>query len=51
MDAIDSGYIDIVDVEYFSDMEIVDEVIAAAHFKGGYVIVSNHDFKSTILME
>ena len=34
IDAIDSGYIDIVDIEYFSDMEIVDEVIAEAHSKG-----------------
>ena len=51
MEAIDSGYIDIVDVEYFSDMEIVDEVIAEAHSKGIYVIVSNHDFKTTIPME
>ncbi len=51
MEAIDSGYIDIVDVEYFSDMEIVDEIIAEAHSKGIYVIVSNHDFKTTIPME
>ena len=51
IDAIDSGYIDIVDIEYFSDMEIVDEVIAEAHSKGVYVIVSNHDFKTTIPME
>ena len=51
LDAIDSGYIDMVDVEYFSDTEIVDEVIAEAHSKGVYVIVSNHDFKTTIPME
>ena len=51
IDTIDSGYIDIVDIEYFSDMEIVDEVIAEAHSKGVYVIVSNHDFKTTIPME
>lgn len=51
MAAIDSGYVDLVDVEYFSDSEVVDELIAEAHLKGIYVVVSNHDFKSTIPME
>lgn len=51
MTAIDSGYIDLVDVEYFSDTDVVDEVIAEAHAKGVYVVVSNHDFKTTIPME
>lgn len=49
--AIDSGLVDMVDVEYFAGAELVDEVIAEAHAKGVYVIVSNHDFKTTIPME
>jgi 3-dehydroquinate dehydratase-1 len=51
LQAIDSGYIDIVDVEYFFDSEFVAEAIEEAHKKGVYVIVSNHDFKATIPME
>ncbi|MGN0394610.1 MAG: type I 3-dehydroquinate dehydratase [Coprococcus sp.] len=49
--AIDSGYIDLVDVEYFSGADIVERVIDEAHSKGVYVVVSNHDFKTTIPME
>jgi 3-dehydroquinate dehydratase-1 len=51
LNAIDSGYVDIVDVEYFFDSEFVAEAIEEAHKKGVYVIVSNHDFKATIPME
>lgn len=51
IDVIHSGYVDIVDVEYFSGVELVDEIIAEAHSHGIYVIVSNHDFKTTIPME
>lgn len=49
--AIDSGYIDLIDVEFFSEEGFVDEIITAAHEKGVYVIISNHDFKTTIPME
>jgi 3-dehydroquinate dehydratase-1 len=51
MQAIDSGCADIVDVEFFSDPELVCEAIERAHEKGVYVVVSNHDFKTTIPME
>lgn len=48
---IESGYMDIVDIEYFSDRGFVSDAIAAAHEKGMAVIISNHDFKTTIPME
>ncbi len=51
MKAIDSGYIDLVDVEYFSGQDVVERITAEAHHKGVYVISSNHDFKTTIPME
>ncbi|MBP3326907.1 MAG: type I 3-dehydroquinate dehydratase [Coprococcus sp.] len=51
MKAIDSGYIDLVDVEYFSGQDVVERITAEAHNKGVYVISSNHDFKTTIPME
>lgn len=51
MDAIESGYCDLVDVEFFKGNDLVSEIIEAAHAKGIYVIVSNHDFKTTIPME
>lgn len=49
--AIESGYIDLIDVEYFSEDGLVEEVTTVAHEKEIYVIVSNHDFKTTIPME
>lgn len=51
LNAIDSSYVDIVDIEYFFDSDFVAEAIEEAHKKGVYVIVSNHDFKATIPME
>lgn len=51
MKAIDSGYIDLVDVEYFSGQDVVERLTEKAHNKGVYVISSNHDFKTTIPME
>lgn len=51
LQVIDSGYIDLIDVEFFSGSDLVEELIAAAHKRGVYVIVSNHDFKTTIPME
>lgn len=51
MKAIDSGYIDLVDVEYFSGQDVVERITEEAHNKGVYVISSNHDFKTTIPME
>lgn len=49
--AIDTGCIDLLDVEYFADMEFVPEIIEYAHANNVYVVVSNHDFKTTIPME
>ena len=40
-----------IDVEYFYDIPFVTEVIEAAHDHGIKVVVSNHDFKTTIPME
>lgn len=51
LQVIDSGLVDLVDVEYFYDMPFVEQAIEAAHEKGVKVIVSNHDFKTTIPME
>lgn len=51
MSAINSGYIDIVDIEYFQGPDVVSRLTTVAHDKGVYVISSNHDFKSTIPME
>lgn len=49
--AIDSSLVDLVDVEFFMGKELVQELIEKAHKKGIYVILSNHDFKTTIPME
>lgn len=51
IDVVNSGYVDLVDVEYFSGLDIVEHVIGEAHRQGVYVIASNHDFKTTIPME
>ena len=48
---IKSGYADLIDVEYFYDIPFVTEVIETAHAHGVKVIVSNHDFKTTLPME
>lgn len=45
--AAQSGYVDLVDVEAFSGEEIVRSVIQSAHAAGVKVIVSNHDFCQT----
>ncbi|MBM6895797.1 type I 3-dehydroquinate dehydratase [Pseudoflavonifractor capillosus] len=45
--AAQSGYVDLVDVEAFSGEEIVRSIIQSAHAAGVKVIVSNHDFCQT----
>lgn len=45
--AVESGCVDIIDVELFKGEDIVRELIAAAHACGVFVIVSNHDFHGT----
>lgn len=44
---VDSGYIDMIDLELFSGAELVKEASAYAHDKGVKVIMSNHDFAKT----
>ena len=44
---IESGLIDIVDVELFTGEQYVQEIIKTAHKCGVKVIVSNHDFHKT----
>lgn len=45
--AIETGYIDIIDVELFSGDDLVDRIISRAHQYGVKVIVSSHDFQKT----
>lgn len=51
MRVIESGFVDLIDVEYFFDNDFVATAIDAAHANGIKVIISNHDFKTTIPME
>ena len=45
--AAQSGYVDLVDVEVFTDDEIVKQIIESAHAAGVKVVASNHDFFKT----
>lgn len=45
--AAETGFVDLIDVEFFTGDEIVREIIAAAHNAGVKVIASNHDFDKT----
>ncbi|MBS4191441.1 type I 3-dehydroquinate dehydratase [Bacillus sp. FJAT-49705] len=44
---IETGLVDIIDVELFNDEDIVKELVDFAHSHKVYVILSNHDFKKT----
>lgn len=44
---IDSGCVDLIDVELFSGDDIVKEIIRKAHEYGVKAVVSNHDFYKT----
>lgn len=44
---IQSGYVDIIDVELFFHEETANELVTEAHKSGVLVIASNHDFKAT----
>lgn len=46
-EAIDSGFVDLVDVELLIGDETATQLIAYAHAKGVKVIASNHDFRGT----
>lgn len=45
--AVQSGYVDMVDVEVFTGDEIVSRIIKEAHDAGVKVVASNHDFDKT----
>ncbi|OMF86229.1 type I 3-dehydroquinate dehydratase [Paenibacillus sp. FSL R7-0337] len=45
--AVESGLVDIVDVELFQEEAEVRRLIAAAHGQAVFVILSNHDFDGT----
>lgn len=45
--AVESGCMDMIDVEMFGYQEISKELIAVAHEAGVRVVGSNHDFQST----
>lgn len=44
---VETGMIDIIDVELFNDENEVKGLIEVAHAKNVYVIISNHDFHKT----
>lgn len=45
--AIETGKIDLVDVELFNDEEIIKAILTKAKEAGVFVIMSNHDFEKT----
>lgn len=45
--AVESGYVDIVDMELFNEERDVRGLIATAHDNAVFVIISNHDFQGT----
>ncbi|WP_156291577.1 type I 3-dehydroquinate dehydratase [Oceanobacillus salinisoli] len=47
LSAIETGLIDLVDVELYSEEDVVKSVIQTAHSQEVFVIISNHDFKKT----
>lgn len=47
LDAIETGLIDLVDVELFTGDNLVSSLVEAAHRNNIKVIVSNHDFERT----
>lgn len=45
--AVETGLVDIIDVELFNDEMDVKELVEAAHLHNVSVIISNHDFNGT----
>lgn len=45
--AIESGFVDLVDVEAFMQEGLLEQICAAAHRKHIVVVASNHDFEKT----
>ena len=46
-EAVESGLIDLVDVELFTGDNTVRQIVETAHAHGEYVVCSNHDFHAT----
>lgn len=44
---VQTGLVDIIDIELFNEPEDIKELIAAAHLRNVFVIISNHDFEGT----
>ncbi|MGV3489352.1 MAG: type I 3-dehydroquinate dehydratase [Tuberibacillus sp.] len=44
---IQTGHVDMIDIELFMDEAIVQELVTCAHENGVFVIMSNHDFQKT----
>ena len=47
LNAVRTGFVDMIDVELFKGDEIVRKLIRGAHAAGVRVVVSNHDFSKT----
>ena len=47
LNAINTGFIDLVDVELFTGDDLVKKIIEVAHTNNVKVVVSNHDFERT----
>ena len=45
--AVDSGLVDMIDLELFTGDELVNATVEHAHAKNVFVIMSNHDFHKT----
>ncbi|MFD1065067.1 type I 3-dehydroquinate dehydratase [Oceanobacillus locisalsi] len=44
---IETGLVDLVDVELYQGEETVHHLLSAAHQRNTYIIISNHDFQKT----
>lgn len=47
IEAVKSGYVDLIDVEIFSGDDVVNHIIEKAHEHNVKVVASNHDFQKT----
>lgn len=45
--AIESGEVDAIDVEMFTEADTLSRIVAAAHAEGVVVVMSSHDFATT----
>ncbi len=49
--AVESGFVDLIDVELFSSDEQIRSILSHAHEKGVRVVMSSHDFHATPLKD